>query len=290
VIRGERIDGLKYNDKDNGAEDRPWLAIGQGSPLRVELDQYEPGEDNQEAANWIYTGVGGGPWLVRNGVEQDITGPCDGEYAGSCRKDAAQTIVALSSDGRWLFFVILKKTSEDLPEAFVILRALKVKDAIKMDGGGSSQLYYGGLPGESIEAKFLLPENKRKLSQYLAVNAPPGNGIDLEGSSTPPVPEPESGTDLSWWEQIQKSWNDLRSWWEDTRTSWSEGWEKFSKGWEEFQKDPTKWFDDWLKRKQEELAKRAQEELIKFLMEKLCGSTALVPMTLAAVWIARRRR
>jgi hypothetical protein len=290
VIRGERIDGLKYNDIDNGAEDRPWLAIGQDTPLRVELDQYEPGEDNKEAADWIYTGVGGGPWLIRNGVEEDISGPCKGEYSGSCRKDAAQTAVALSPDGRWLFFVILKTTSENLPEVFPVLKALKVKDAIKLDGGGSSQLYYGGLAGEAIEAKFLLPENKRKLSQYLAIYALPGSGIDLDGTSTPP----ETGTDLSWWEKIQKSWNDfwtgigdrVINWWEDQQKKLAEGWDAC---WAEQQKKLADWFDAWWQEQERKIAEWWEQQLVEWL-NQLCGSASLVPITLTAVWITRRQK
>jgi phosphodiester glycosidase len=283
VIRGDRIDGLKYNDTDNNAENRPWLAIGQGSPIRVELNQYPSGQDDEGKADWIYTGVGGGPWLMKDEAEEkDIDVICDREYSGSCYKGAAQTVVGISSDGQWLFFVIVKSSSKDLHEAIHILKDLDVGNAIKMDGGGSSQLYYGGLPNEK---KIVTAGDGRQLSQYLAIIAQPGNGINLDGSSAPTEP----GSDLTWWQKIQKSWNDLVARWEEFRKSWSDRWEKFSNWWKDFQKDPTKWFDDWLKKQQEKLFKQWEQQLVEWL-NQLCGSAALIPVTLAIVWMTRRRK
>jgi hypothetical protein len=172
VVQGQRIDGSKLGDTDNNAENRPWVAIGSGSPVRVEFSQYSQGEDNGGAESWIYTAFGGGPWLIRNGAEQtNVADICSMSYGGSCYKNANQTAVAFSADKRWLFLVIYPKVSADLHELISVLESLGAADAIKLDGGGSSQLYYAGF--------VAVPGDKRQLSQYLAVLAGPGDGIDL---------------------------------------------------------------------------------------------------------------
>jgi hypothetical protein len=284
VVGGERLDGPKNGDGDNNIVRRPWMSINESSPLRAEFHQNRS-DNGALPYDWIHTGIGGAPWLIQNGTPSTgAINSCEGA-PGSCYPGASQTAVGLSLDKKWMFFVLAVEPKTLLDVATFMDEKLDVWQAIKFDGGGSSQLYYAGAENPYIETG-----DARPLTNYLAVYAQSGSGIFPEESSEePPTTEPVPGSELSWWEQIQKSWNDFRSSWEDTRNSWSERWEKFSKDWEEFQKDPTKWFDDWLKREQEKLINGWIQQLVESL-NQLCGSAALLPMTLAAVWIARHRK
>jgi hypothetical protein len=88
---------------------------------------------------------------------------------GSCYDGAAQTAAGLSQDRRWLFLVVDVRKGKLLDLAQWMRDRLAAWDAIKFDGGGSSQLWYGG---QTLEAG-----DGRKLSQLLAVIAEPGAGI-----------------------------------------------------------------------------------------------------------------
>ena len=171
VVRGDRLDGPANGDTDNNAEVRPRLSVSRDAPLRAEIGQFAPGTDNGGKPAWVYTGVGGGPWLIRKGViqDQDIR-TCRGT-PGSCYEGAAQTAVGLSEDGRWLFLVVDLRKGTLQDTANFMGSELDVWDAMKFDGGGSTQLAYAG--------KIITQGDGRRLSQYLAVIAQPGAGIDL---------------------------------------------------------------------------------------------------------------
>lgn len=112
--------------------------------------------------------------MIRGGAIQylDIDpNTCTGA-PGSCYVGAAQTAVGLSQEGRWLFLVVdQRKGQARLSEMAEFMQGkLGVYDAIKFDGGGSTQLWYDGA--------VITPGDGRQLSQYLALTALPGNGID----------------------------------------------------------------------------------------------------------------
>lgn len=177
VVRGKRLDGVQLGDGDNNAEERPWLAVSQGAPLVADLSQFPRGTDDGGRPAWVYTAAGGAPWMIRGGVIQstDIRPEVCTGASGSCYNGAAQTAVGLSEDGRWLFFVVdQRRGGAKLQEmAEFMQRQLGVHDAIKFDGGGSTQLWYDGT--------FITRGDGRWLSQYLAVTASPGDGIaDVE--------------------------------------------------------------------------------------------------------------
>ena len=175
VAQGNRLDGELLGDGDNNAENRPWLAVSQEVPLRAELKQFARGEDRGERPDWIYTAVGGAPWMIREGEVQylDIDpNTCTGAL-GSCYVGAAQTAAGLSQDGRWLFLVVDQRNGQArLSEMAEFMQGqLGVYSAIKFDGGGSTQLWYDGA--------VITPGDGRQLSEYLAVTALPGNGINV---------------------------------------------------------------------------------------------------------------
>jgi hypothetical protein len=183
VVRGHRLDGPAVGDYDDPVKDpdrnnavrRPWLAVGRGTPLWAELMQYAPGQDDGSKPDWVYTGVGGGPWLIRNGqIDEDQIRNCTNTTLHSCQSSVAQTAVGLSQDGRWLFLVVARG-KDALGIARFLHDQLQAWSAIKFDGGGSSQLWYGGLPPGQ---RSVTRGDGRRLSQYLAVIAEPGSGIE----------------------------------------------------------------------------------------------------------------
>lgn len=176
IVRGERLDGPNLADKDNNAVRRPWLALSQAGPFQVELGQLV-NDSGAKPYDWIYTGVGGAPWLVRNGVKDEVQiDNCTNATSHSCTSDVAQTAVGLSQSRRWLYFVAAEGMDANAITDFM-LQELEVWNAIKLDGGGSTQLWYRGVKSE--EDPFVLRGDGRLLSQYLSITASSGSGISL---------------------------------------------------------------------------------------------------------------
>jgi hypothetical protein len=93
-----------------------------------------------------------------------------------------------------------------------LLDVLEADDAIKMDGGGSTQLWYAG-----AVQPYILQGDGRLLTNYLSVLAAPGSGIDY----FQPVPNPEPFPELPEIPEIPpldpQSWLDkLEAWWHGT--------------------------------------------------------------------------
>jgi len=255
VVRGTRLDGPTNGDKDINAINRPWLAVSRDAPLRAELSQLA--QDDGGKAAWVYTGVGGGPWLIRSGVIQTEDIQTCRNCPGSCYEGAVQTAVGLSQDHRWLFLVIDSRKGKLMDTAQFMREQLAAWDAIKFDGGGSSQLWYSG--------QFIARGDGRQLSQYLAVIAPPGSGIQDT------VPSP-SLTD-----QLKALIERLRQTAERQLDKWRQQAEEAVRRWvAELERQASEWLQ------------RELERQVQSLVEQVCGS-ALAPMALV-VWLTTRRR
>jgi len=255
VVRGARLDGPANGDKDANAINRPWLAVSRDMPLRAELSQLA--QDDGGKATWVYTGVGGGPWLIRSGVIQTEDIQTCRNCPGSCYEGAVQTAVGLSQDRRWLFLVIDVRKGKLMDTAQFMSEQLAAWDAIKFDGGGSSQLWYSG--------QFISRGDGRQLSQYLAVAAPSGSGIQDT------VPSP-SLTD-----QLKALIERLRQTVERQLDQWRQQAEEAVRQWvAELERQASEWFQ------------RELERQVQGLVEQVCGSV-LAPMGLA-VWLTAWRR
>ncbi len=211
VVQQDRLDGADKCDDDYNAALRPWLGVGESldpsaGRLLAAIDRLKT--DSSNVPEWIYTGIGGGPWLIQNGLpmpgsascrgvkELDVLEPienCTGNekapkpvplsegYAGGSCRLAPHTAVGISKDNQWLFFVV--STSDRDPGTITnfMLQKLGVWNAMKFDGGSSSQMLFLG-PPETL----VYPENvNRDLTNYLALYAPQGKGITLPLEAEP---------------------------------------------------------------------------------------------------------
>lgn len=204
VVRGVRLDGAANCDDDFNAALRPWLGLGKEVDsstglLSVEIDRLV--SDASPIPAWMYTGIGGGPMLVQDGVVNAGAGTCAGDYSltqleaitncsgyqktvdppatesyggGSCR-EAPHTAAGISRNKRWLFLAM--STGNDHPDilAEFMKTQLDVTDALKFDGGGSSQMWVAGSTALTIDAGG----EGRSLTNYLAVYADDGTGVSL---------------------------------------------------------------------------------------------------------------
>lgn len=283
VIDGTRIDGKLNGDTDNNAEERPWLAFGYDPKIQVEFGQLKSGFDDQPIPVWIYTAFGGAPWLVKDGDlgDKETINSCEAADPHSCRATSAQTAVGISKD-RWLFFVMMVDIENKNIDAYTIAKFMKdeldVTQAIKLDGGGSSQLYYGGF---SETERVIYRGDGRWLSHFLGIVAEPGDGITL-GSTPPPSEPPSDDTDLNWWQRIVKGWTDFWSgagnWWEEQKQKVSDWWAGVKSWWQDLPRRMEEWayqwFLNWLNQR----------------LNELCGSAGLVPITMAVILYSRRRK
>lgn len=211
VVRRERLDGADRCDDDFNAALRPWLGLGETvdpamGRLPATIDRLQA--DSSPVPAWLYTGIGGGPWLVRDGNLYPGAANCQGDGrldwidpvtnctgnpketpkppklegygSGSCRA-APHTAAGISQDGSWLFLVV--STGADHPDVLAeFMRSqLGAWNALKFDGGGSSQLWFDGASQFTVDP---LGE-ERELSNYLALYAPSGQGIELPLQATP---------------------------------------------------------------------------------------------------------
>ena len=274
IVHGNRLDGPKMGDTDNNAKNRPWLAISETAPLKALISQIDKKkQDNgNKPEDWMYTAVGGAPWLIKDGdiFEFEIVNCV--HAPGSCYDNASQTAVGISKDDQWLFFVLAEKHKTLLDLAQFMKKKLDCQQAIKLDGGGSSKLWYDGA--------VIVPGDTRQLTNYLAIIAQPGTD---PGSELPPAPDPEPietppppETGVPWWTQIIRLWHGS----EIYRT-----WVKINQQVQDIM----------------QVVQAIQELLINIQNPawwvskandalKPCGSLLLFPVTLLSVfWLTRRR-
>ncbi|MCP4168819.1 MAG: hypothetical protein GY759_23385 [Chloroflexi bacterium] len=175
VVQGDRRDGPALGDTDNNAANRPWLALGDRSPIRVEFGQfghYGRGPDDGESPDWVYTATGGTPWLIREGkVRKNEIDTCEGANLWACRAGAEQTAAGVSKDKRWLFFVLDTRSGQAtlMSLAEYMAESLDIFEAIKFDGGTSTQFVYAGH----------VMNTGGEVPAYLAVITSSGHGIEI---------------------------------------------------------------------------------------------------------------
>jgi hypothetical protein len=211
VVRGERLDGAVHCDDDYNAALRPWLGLGEAVDPTTGLLPATIARlptDGSPVPSWIYTGIGGGPWLVQNDTLDEGAAVCKSGYSleeidpvencykndkrtpnppapetylgGSCRA-APHTAAGISVDGRWLFLAV--STGDDRPKVLArfLRNQLGAANVMKFDGGGSSQLWFAGDSNVTVDPSG----QKRRLNSFLAVYSSPGEGIALPLAAEP---------------------------------------------------------------------------------------------------------
>jgi len=275
VIQGNRIDGTRNNDIDDNAVNRPWLAIGH-DPLRVTFGQLD--QDDGTAPAWIDTGVGGAPWLIRDGsISTSDINDCRNANRNSCTSAVAQTAAGMSGDNRWMFFVVAIGRNA-MQTAEFMHSQLSTWEAIKFDGGGSSQLYYGGLPGSDVNERVIYRGDGRWLSQFLAIYAEPGTGIDLDENLPPPLIDP--GLQPNWWANLVESISDT---WQDF---WRGIVERIDQGFNEAERVLEERINQWWQETQERIIETIEQQLLDWLNTMCC--IGILP-GVVVVWVKIRK-
>ena len=211
VVGGNRLDGPINGDIDENAVNRPWFAVGESPNLQVEIDILVGKDSKEKPFEWIYTGMGGGPWLIKDGtVQGEDIDDCTNLDKHSCTSYVAQTALGISQDKNYLYLVAAKgQNAKGIAE--FMAQQLHLWRAIKLDGGGSTELWYAGK-----EEPFVLMGDGRPLTNYLAVIAGPGSGIDVPGLIEEPSDdqeqEPEDGWSTTWVDQIREAWTQFTQW------------------------------------------------------------------------------
>ncbi|MCA9936138.1 MAG: phosphodiester glycosidase family protein [Anaerolineales bacterium] len=142
VANGLRIDGPYSNDTDGNETERVSLSLSRLN--QVELGFKSPVEVDLPILHLsrFYNSVGGGPTLINGG--NLIADPCpkEGFDANDECRLAAQTAVGLSQDGTTLIVAVAESVNgEDMGR---VLMRNGAYQGMKLDGGGSSQLWYRG--------------------------------------------------------------------------------------------------------------------------------------------------
>jgi hypothetical protein len=276
VLRGNRLDGPEIGDTDDNAVKRPWLALNGETPLQVEIHQ--PNEDDgSKPFNWIYTGVGGGPWLIKDReVQDDDIENCTNLEQHSCSSYVAQTAVGISEDNSWLYLVAAKGQNAKGMAEFMH-QQLDLQEAIKFDGGGSTQLWYGG-----TEEPYVLTGDGRSLTNYLAIIAQEGAGID-----TPVEPEPgvdEEPVDPSsflarWWQGLVQGVEDLLQEQQEKLTEW----------WDQQLENVQQQIEAWLEAQTQRLLDQFALQMEQWLLQ-CCGSMMLPTGFVVLLQLKRRKQ
>jgi len=173
IHKGERIDGPQKPNNGHGAVNRSALVISKpvldegSSPINAEVVRLQPEEDQQSLdSDRFYNTVGGGPQVMFDGVWSWVRGQNHPNYRdcllnpgdppiidddiinGECFRNTGEwdymektwTAVGIKEDGDMIWVVTPYKNVKSTMDEF------NVKTAIKLDGGGSSQLWFHGEP------------------------------------------------------------------------------------------------------------------------------------------------
>lgn len=152
VKNGDRFDGRSYDDMDKEDVGEPSLSLSRNGGIRIgfanpndlvgEHNDLQPGVTDENA---YYNTVGGGPILVENSISV-VTRECSisGRNCPSPNTKRARTAVGKNASGHLIIVVLSESNGLTLYELTDKMLSLGVIDAMNLDGGGSSQLWYNG--------------------------------------------------------------------------------------------------------------------------------------------------
>ena len=173
-------DGVRIRNAGMGAvTEHIWssFSLADDHAMRVGRQVDCISHDQDGCADWIpdpqqyHQSIGGGPLFIENGAAiQRYAGdtlPCDNEEHDTnfCTNRRPWTAIGVSEDGKTLI-VAASSVSKSMWEMTSILLAEGTWHAMKLDGGGSSQLWYRG---------ELLVNSSRPVANAFLVFASPDN-------------------------------------------------------------------------------------------------------------------
>ena len=143
VKNGRRLDDGEGQRQNPNALWRSSLAISRRNQVSLGRKSAEELDNPRAFRERFYNAIGGGPLILNHGVIIPNVVACMLEQfpVGACRR-RVQTAAGLSEDGRWLYLVAGE--GRDIQGFARLLRDYDAFTAIKLDGGGSSQLWYDG--------------------------------------------------------------------------------------------------------------------------------------------------
>lgn len=186
-----------------------------------------------------------------------------------------QSGVGITRDGNTLLLVFVKTHEAEWMAKF-LQQEYNVETAMKLDGGGSTQLWYDGLPSYN-------DEEKRTVVNALVVFAP-------VREATPPLPEENTwGEQISGWFQARQ--RDAGKWLDERQRDaqvWVERWVQ------DRQRDAQRWADDRAAEAQRQLddqvqqAQKSAEHELERQLASLCSVQVFA--VVGALWIFKRRK
>jgi uncharacterized protein YigE (DUF2233 family) len=143
VKNGRRLDTPGGREQNRYALWRSSLAISRLNRVSLGRKSVEELTAPRAFREHFYNAIGGGPLILNYGVviPNIVACPLERFPVGACRR-TIQSAAGLSEDGRWLYLSAGK--GRDIEGFARLLREYGAFTAIKLDGGGSSQLWYDG--------------------------------------------------------------------------------------------------------------------------------------------------
>lgn len=181
VKNGRRLDGGDQNQNPNALW-RSSLAISRLNQVFLGRKSAEELDNARVFRERFYNAIGGGPLILNYGVVIPNAVACLLEQfpVGACRR-RIQTAAGLSEDGRRLYLAAGK--GRDIEGFARLLRDYGAFTAMKLDGGGSSQLWYD---------EEMRHDTDRQVGNALLVfySPVPGHDAHLDSPAQFPVVEP----------------------------------------------------------------------------------------------------
>jgi hypothetical protein len=200
VVQGQRLDTAATIAANPSEYRRSTLALSRSGKAAIihltPIDFLAP----SAYRDLLFNAVSGGPIILRNGqpLPEELSCLIDNIPVNACRRDR-QTVAGVNEQGTMLYLAVsTQRTTRDMAE---LLRDYGAFNALKLDGGGSSQLWYRGRTlvksdREVVNALLVFAEDQPRHAAQL-LKRPPVPLLEAKESITLEVPLRNTGY-LDW--------------------------------------------------------------------------------------------
>jgi hypothetical protein len=200
VVQGQRLDTPETIAANPSEYRRSTLALSRSGKAAIThlapIDFLDP----SAYRDLLFNAVSGGPIILRNGqpLPEELACLIDNIPVNACRRDR-QTVAGVDEQGTKLYLVVsTQRSTRGLAE---LLRDYGAFNALKLDGGGSSQLWYRGRTlvksdREVVNALLVFAEDRPRHAAQL-LKRPPVQLLNAGESITLEVPLRNTGY-LDW--------------------------------------------------------------------------------------------